>query len=133
VGGVVTPAQPLLVIVPSESKLDAEAWLDNKDIGFVRAGQAAEIKIDTFPFTRYGTVGGAVATVSSEAVQVENVGLVYSARVTVDRTVIQTEERPVQLMAGMAVSVEIQTGKRRIIEFFLSPLLRYSSESLRER
>jgi hemolysin D len=133
VGGVVTPAQPLLVIVPSESKLDAEAWLDNKDIGFVRAGQAAEIKIDTFPFTRYGTVGGAVATVSSEAVQVENVGLVYSARVTVDRTVIQTEERPAQLMAGMAVSVEIQTGKRRIIEFFLSPLLRYGSESLRER
>jgi hemolysin D len=132
-GGVVTPAQALLTIVPTESSLEVEASLENKDIGFVRVGQPAEIKVDTFPFTRYGTIAGSVATVSQEATQVENVGLVYSARVSLNRTVIDTEERRVPLMPGMAVSVEIQTGKRRLIEFFLSPLLRYSLESLRER
>lgn len=133
IGGVVTPAQPLLTIVPKGSKLEVEAWLENKDIGFVRSGQTAEVKVDTFPFTRYGTVAGTVTTVSEEAMEVENVGLVYSVRVALERTVVHTEERPVALMPGMAVSVEVQTGKRRIIEFFLSPLLRYSLESLRER
>src|SRR6202035_2765939 len=68
VGGVVTPAQSLVVVVPSDSRLEIEAMVSNRDIGFVRPGQAAEIKIDTFNFTRYGLLHGQVLSVSQDAV-----------------------------------------------------------------
>lgn len=133
VGGVVTPAQPLMVIVPRDNALEVESFIANKDIGFVYAGQEAQIKIETFPFTKYGTIRGEVQHVSSDAIQDENLGLVYAARVRVDRDTMQVEEKTVHLSSGMAVTVEIKTGKRRLIEYFLSPLLRYKDETLRER
>ena len=133
VGGVVTPAQALMVIVPSDNPLEVEAVLDNKDIGFVSEGQQAEIKIETFPFTRYGTIEGKVSSVSGDAVVDEKKGLVYSARVSLDKTHLQVEEKLVRLQPGMAVTVEVKTGNRRVIEYFLSPLLRAGDESLRER
>src|SRR5262249_56109911 len=68
VGGVVTPAQALLVVVPSDSRLEIEAMVSNRDIGFVRSGQEAEIKVDTFNFTRYGLLRGEVLSVSRDAI-----------------------------------------------------------------
>ena len=133
VGGVVTPAQPLLVIVPGDNPLEVEAFLENKDIGFVRAGQAAEIKLETFPFTKYGTIPGKVIQVSSDAIQDEKRGLVYAARVKLDKATLQVDGKTVNLTPGMAVTVEIKTGKRRVVEYFLSPLMQYGDESLRER
>jgi hemolysin D len=133
VGGVVTPAQPLMVIVPSSGPLEVEAWIENKDVGFVQAGLPAEIKVDTFPFTRYGTVAGEVLSVSADAVPQERAGLVYGARVSLDDTALRTEEGEIRLRPGMAVSVEIKTGERRLIEFVLSPLLKAWQESGRER
>lgn len=133
VGGVVTPAQPLLVIVPGDNALEVEAFLENKDIGFVRAGQAAEIKLETFPFTKYGTIPGQVMQVSSDAIQDEKRGLVYAARVKLDKATLQVDGKTVNLTPGMAVTVEIKTGKRRVVEYFLSPLMQYGDESLRER
>lgn len=133
VGGVVTPAQPLLVIVPSDNPLEVEAVLDNKDIGFVNAGQPAVIKIETFPFTKYGTIDGTVSSVSGDAVADEKKGLVYVARVGLARTQLQVDEKRVNLQPGMAVTVEVKTGNRRVIEYFLSPLLQAKDESLRER
>ena len=132
-GGVVTPAQTLLVIVPRGATLEAEAWLENKDVGFVRLGQRVEVKIETFPFTRYGTVSGTVASVAAEAVQVENVGLVYPIRVTLERAAIEADGRMTPLLPGMALTVEVRTGERRLIEYFLSPLLRAARETGRER
>ncbi len=133
IGGVVTPAQPLLVIVPGENVLEIEAMLPNKDIGFVKPGQIAEIKVETFPYTEYGTLHGTVTQVSTDAIQDEKQGLNYATRVRLDRDVIRVENRSVRLTPGMAVTVEVKTGTRRVIEYFLSPLLRYGSESLRER
>jgi membrane fusion protein, hemolysin D len=155
VGGVVTPAQQLMTIVPADSTLEAEAMISNRDIGFVSAGQSAEIKIDTFNFTRYGLVHGKVTSVSQDAIvrdkpadkqngtkpagalseTSEPAGqeFVYSARVSLDETQMQVEDRMVGLAPGMAVTVEIKTGTRRIIEYLMSPLLRYKQESLRER
>ncbi|MDP2831690.1 MAG: HlyD family type I secretion periplasmic adaptor subunit [Pseudomonadota bacterium] len=133
VGGVVTPAQPLMVIVPGENPLEVEAFVENKDIGFVHGGQVAEVKIETFPFTKYGTLQGSVAQVSSDAIQDEKRGLVYAARVKLARTSLEVDGKTVNLTPGMAVTVEIKTGKRRVIEYFLSPLMQYSDESLRER
>lgn len=133
VGGVVTPAQPLLVIVPNDNPLEVEAYVENKDIGFVHAGQAAEVKVETFPFTKYGTLRGKLMQVSSDAIQDEKRGLVYAARVKLDKTTLEVDGKIVNLTPGMAVTAEIKTGKRRVIEYFLSPLMQYRDESLKER
>ncbi len=133
VGGVVTPAQALMVIVPKENVLEVEAMLPNKDIGFVNPGQEAEVKVETFPFTRYGTLHGKITQVSSDAIQDDKLGLIYSTRVKLARDTLRVENKTVRLTPGMAVTVEVKTGTRRVIEYFLSPLLRVTSESLRER
>jgi hemolysin D len=154
VGGVVTPAQSLLVVVPSDSRLEIEAMVSNHDIGFVHAGQQAEIKIDTFNFTRYGLLHGQVLTVSQDAVirdrqqdrasdrqlgsqndssEPKGQDLNYSARISLDRTQMQIDDGMVNLSPGMAVTVEIKTGSRTILSYLLSPLLRYRQETLRER
>ena len=133
VGGVVTPAQQLLVVVPYEHQLEVEAMVENKDIGFVKRGQPVEVKIETFPFTRYGLIDGRIVSVSNDAVQLEKGGLVYPARIALARSVIQVEGQPVKLAPGMAVTAEIKTGTRRLIEFFLSPLLKSVQETARER
>jgi hemolysin D len=133
VGGVVTPAQQLMMVVPRGSALDVEAWIENKDIGFVKAGQTVEIKVETFPFTLYGTIEGKVASVSDDAIPQEKAGLIYAARVSMARSTIHVEDKQVNLAPGMAVSVEVKTGTRRVIEYFLSPLLKSTKESIRER
>jgi len=154
VGGVVTPAQQLMAVVPADSHLEIEAMVSNRDIGFVHVGQAAEIKIDTFNFTKYGLLHGTVLSVSQDAITREKPQdktgnqpssaesetsepkgqeLVYAARVSLDRTQMQVEHRLVNLAPGMAVTVEIKTGQRKVIDYLLSPLLRYKQGSLRER
>jgi hemolysin D len=155
IGGVVTPAQQLMLVVPADSRVEAEAMIQNRDIGFVAPGQKAEIKVDTFNFTKYGLLHGEVITVSQDAMVRErpsdktnpaksNAALsetsepqgqefVYAARVSLEHTRMQIEGKLVDLAPGMAVTVEITTGRRRIIEYLLSPLMRYQHESLRER
>ncbi|HYM04409.1 MAG TPA: HlyD family type I secretion periplasmic adaptor subunit, partial [Stellaceae bacterium] len=154
VGGVVTPAQQLMVIVPADSRLEVEAMVSNRDIGFVHDGEPAEIKVDTFNFTRYGLLHGEVLTVSQDAVAREKPGdksnastrnaqpdtsepqgqeLVYAARISLSATQMMIDDKPVNLSPGMAVTVEIKTGSRRVIEYVLAPLLRYKQASLRER
>jgi hemolysin D len=155
IGGVVTPAQALMVVVPTGAGVEIEAMVLNKDIGFVHDGDDAEIKIDTFNFTRYGLLRGKVITVSQDAMMRDkpanqNNGerqpgqsartseppgqeLLYATRVSLDKTSMKIDDRMVELTPGMAVTVEIRTGQRRVIEYLLSPLLRYKQESLRER
>jgi hemolysin D len=154
VGGVVTPAQALLAVVPLDNHLEVEAMVSNRDIGFVHAGQAAEVKVDTFSFTRYGLLHGEVINISQDAItrdkpqdksndktpgsetassEPKGQEMNYAARVSLDRTKMQVDHKLVNLSPGMAVTVEIKTGKRRIISYLMSPLLRYKQEMLRER
>jgi len=133
VGGVVTPAQELMRIVPDERVLEVEAFFQNKDIGFVKEGQAAEIKIDAFPFTKYGTIDAKIQTLSNDAVSDNDMGLIFTARIKMEESTIKLEDKTVRLSPGMAVSVEAKTGTRRLIEYLMSPLLRYKDESVRER
>jgi len=154
IGGVVTPAQALAVVVPQDSHLEIEAMVPNRDIGFVHVGQDVEIKIDTFNFTRYGLIHGKVLTVSQDAIvkdkppeksndeiqgaptttsEPKGQELVYAARISLDQKQMQVEDSIVNLSPGMAVTAEIKTGSRSIISYLLSPLLRYKNESLRER
>lgn len=132
VGGIVQPAEPLMVIVP-DGNIEVEAKVLNKDIGFVHEGQTAEIKLEAFPFTRYGSIPGKIVDLSNDAVQDENLGPVYTARVSMDRNFMNVDGKQVTLTPGMTATVDIRTGQRRIIEFILSPLLRYQQESLKER
>lgn len=132
-GGVVTPAQQLMIVVPQDHPIEVEAQVENKDVGFVKEGQPVEIKVETFPFTLYGTIRGQVLSVSDDAVPIEKVGLVYTSRVSMERSTIQVEGKQVNLSPGMAVTVEIKTGQRRVMEYFLSPLLKGLKESVRER
>ena len=143
-----------MVIVPSDSHLEIEAMVSNHDIGFVHAGDEVEIKVDTFDFTRYGLLHGQVLSISSDSIvrdaperQVERQvagaanassepkgqELTYAARISLDRTQMQVEDKMVNLSPGMAVTAEIKTGSRRIISYLLSPLMKYRQESLRER
>lgn len=133
VGGVVTAAQPVMVIVPSEDKLEIEAIVPNKDIGFVKVGQEAVVKIESFPYTRYGYLTGKVKTVSFDAVQNEDLGLVYTALISLDQDTLNIDGKPVRLDAGMNATAEIKTGKRSVISYLLSPLQTKVDESLRER
>lgn len=133
IGGVVTPAQELMVIVPKDQKLEVEAMLLNKDIGFVHENQAVEVKIDTFNFTKYGVIHAKVNTISSDAVQNEDLGLVYAMRLNIEKNEVYVDNQQVKLTPGMQVTAEVKTGTRRVIEYLLTPLLRYQNESIRER
>ena len=154
IGGVVTPAEALAVVVPADSELEIEAMVSNRDIGFVFTGQDAEIKVDTFNFTRYGLLHGRVAGVSRDAIartgyeepsrtvpnrlqgstsQPNGEEPAYAARIVLDRAQMRIEGKPVRLLPGMAVTVEIKTGSRRLISYLTSPFARYRQEAFRER
>ncbi|MCG9693809.1 HlyD family type I secretion periplasmic adaptor subunit [Vibrio sp. Isolate22] len=133
VGGVVQPAQALMVIVPEGALLEAEVMVLNKDVGFVYNGQHVEVKVDAFPYTRYGTLAGKVVNVSKDAVENEQLGLVFPTRVNLTENNILVEDQYVPLQAGMSINAEIRTGDRRVIDYLLSPLQQYQSEALRER
>lgn len=133
IGGVVTPAQELMKIVPYEDALEAEVKIQNKDIGFVKVGQTVHVKLEAFPFTRYGTIPGRLKKLSLDALEDEHLGLVYLARVSLDRATLTVGDNTVILGTGLAVSAEIKTGRRSLISYFLSPLVQQSSEAFRER
>lgn len=132
-GGVVQSAQALMVIVPEVAQLEAEVNILNKDIGFIVPGQSVEVKIHSFPFTKYGTISGKVLHVSRDAVEDDKQGLVFPARVELLEDRILVDDHWVSLNAGMSLQAEIKTGRRRIIEYILSPLQQYQAEAIRER
>ena len=133
VGGVVQPAQQLLIIAPRDDRLEVEAMVLNRDIGFVQPGQRAEVKLETFTFTRFGLIGGEVVSVSADAIPDERRGLVYAARIRLDRESLSVNGRETPLVAGMTTTAEISTGQRRVIDYLVSPLARYGHEAMRER
>jgi len=133
IGGVVEAAKPVMVVVPSGGTLIAEVKVLNKDAGFVRAGQPAAIKLEAFPFTRYGTVPGRIESISSDAVEDEKLGLVYTARVLLGRETLLRDASMVPLTAGMAVTADLQTGRRSILSYLVSPIDEARLQAGRER
>lgn len=133
IGGVVTTAQPLMTIVPLGEQLEIEAMVSNKDIGFISEGQDVTVKIEAFPYTRYGYLTGKVKYLSFEAVQDEKLGLVFPVTIVMEKSHLTIEKKEVSLIAGMAVSAEIKTGERRVIDYLLSPLRKLIDDSFKER
>jgi hemolysin D len=132
-GGVFTPAQVLLVLVPDDAEVTAEVVLENKDVGFVRQGQEATIKLETFPYTRYGTVQGNVLSITADAVQDEKRGAIFPASLVLNQSALNVDGKRIKLAPGMNLTAEIKTGKRRVIDYLLSPVQQHMDESLKER
>lgn len=133
IGGVVEAAKPLMVLVPAHGGIEVGARILNKDVGFIHLGQEAAVKLEAFPFTRYGTVPGRVRSISRDAVQDKELGLVYIATVTLERSSIEADGGRVALSPGLAATVDIRTGTRRIISYLLSPLQTSIAQAGRER
>jgi len=133
VGGIVPATQPLMLIVPNEDRIEVEAMVQNKDIGFVKEGQTAAVKVEAFQYTKYGLVPARVTHISRDAFKDEKMGLLYSVIVALDKSYMTVNGRDVKLNPGMSVGVDIKTGDRRVIEYVLSPLIQLQRESLRER
>lgn len=132
IGGVVSPQKDLMTLVPLDLSLRVEAMVTNRDIGFVHPGQSVSVKIDSFPFTTYGLILGTVETVSRDSIAVQG-EYMFPVQMTLVKSVIAAGGRAVPLTPGMTVSSEIIVRKRRIIEYFLDPVIRHWSESMRER
>lgn len=132
-GGVVTPAQALMQIVPEPADLEIEAWFRNQDVASLGAGQPVVVKIGAFPFTRHGTLAGTLLGIAPDALDDGQHGLRYAAHVELARTWFNVDGRRAALLPGMAATVEVNLGRRRVAEYLLGPLLRYRDEALRER
>jgi len=150
IGGVVPAAQTLMVIVPDRRIVELEAYVANKDIGFLREGQNAQVKIDAYEYSKYGTIRAMVTHISRDAVDFSAGGagqavtpagnnsadiksLMYAVKVSLQQSDIWVDGKKMPLFPGMSGSVEIKTGERRVIEYFLSPLITHGHESLQER
>ena len=149
VGGVVQPAQALMIIVPDDAKVVVEANIMNKDIGFIREGQAVRVKLEAFNFTDYGIVPGVVESISRDAIDMSQPGqqaqrdeqgrvqpqqgLVYATRIRLNKRSIRVRGREQIIGPGLAAQAEIKTGERRIIDFLLSPISKTIDEAGRER
>lgn len=132
IGGVVNAGQQLAQIVPEKVPLYVDAALDNQDIGFVKPGQRVVVKVATYPFQRYGYLEGTVENISPDAIQDDKKGLIYKAKIKLNDDK-SSKQNQLKLLPGMNISAEITTGQRRIIEFFLDPLMTKADESLKVR
>ena len=159
VSQVVTTGQQLMLVTPNEGPLQVQALVANLDIGFVKLGQDAVVKVDAFPFTRFGVLSGKVIGIASEAVDEQEAkrslanatsavnsanapapsalgqpeSFVFPVTVALDESAMKIDGAMITLTPGMTASIEIKTGSRRVIDYFLSPLAKVISESLRER
>ncbi|MCT7375558.1 HlyD family type I secretion periplasmic adaptor subunit [Chelativorans salis] len=133
IGGIVTAGQELMMVVPDEAALEAEVKVLNKDIGFLLPGQPVELKIESFPYTRYGTVKGKILHVSRDSVTDEQLGLIYPAHIRLSARAIAVDGKDVLLATGMQVTAEIKTDSRRVIDYLLSPLMDHQHNAMRER
>ncbi|WP_186024903.1 HlyD family type I secretion periplasmic adaptor subunit [Burkholderia gladioli] len=131
-GGVVTTAQSLMEIVPDDA-VEVEATVENKDVGFLKIGQHAAVKLDAFPYTRYGILDGTVVDLSNDAVQDRKLGLAFTVRVRLQSNRMWIDNRWISLTPGMTVKAEIKTGKQSVAHYLLGPLVEGVQESMHER
>lgn len=132
-GGVVNSTEPLLSIIPANEPLIIKANALNKDIGFLMVGQEVSIKIDTFNFQKYGKLDGKLFYISSDSIKDEQHGEIYEIKVEPKQTTLLVEGEQKSIEPGMSVTAEIKTGKRRVIELFIYPIIKYLDEGLSVR
>lgn len=132
-GAVVQAAEPLLSIVPEGTPMEIEAWMENRDVGFVHPQQAVEVKVEAFNFQKFGVLQGKVREISADSIEDKQRGQIYRVMISLDTEKLYMDKKELPIYPGMNVSAEIKTRKKRIIDFFLEPFQTYKSEALRER
>ncbi|NQY51958.1 MAG: HlyD family efflux transporter periplasmic adaptor subunit [Campylobacteraceae bacterium] len=133
IGGVVTPAEKLISIVPKNSPLIVKVNVLNRDIGFIKKDMDCKIKIDTFSFQKYGFLEGKIINVGKFSLTDEQLGDIYEVKIEPNGKTLKVEGKERYLEAGMSVTAEIKVGKRRVIEFFIYPIIQYMDEGLSVR
>lgn len=133
VGGVVTPAEKLLTLIPKGVPLIIKATVLNQDIGFVTKEMEVAVKIDTFDFQKYGLIHGNVKHIADDAIEDEKLGPVYEIAITPSDTTLKGEGKTLSIHPGMSVTAELKVGKRRVVEFFIYPMIKYLDEGLSVR
>ena len=133
VGGVVTPAEKIMTIVPKNASLQIKAKVLNQDVGFIEKGMPVSIKVDTYNFQKYGILNGKVTVVSPNSIKDERLGDIYEVYIEPKNTTLLVEGKEQKIKYGMTTTNEIKIGKRRIIEFFIYPLIKYMDESIKVR
>ena len=133
IGGVVTPAEKIMTIVPKDATMLIKAKVMNQDVGFIESGMPVSIKVDTFNFQKYGILDGDVTVVSPNSIEDEKMGPVYEVYIEPKNTILMVEGKEQSIKYGMSTTNEIKIGKRRIIEFFIYPLIKYMDESIKVR
>ena len=128
----VSPAEELLQIIPQHSALEVSAIVTNRDIGYVHEGQAVAIKVDTFSFTEYGYLHGKIIDIAEDAIEDNTLGLVFKIIVSLNSNTLSGTKEAI-VTPGMSVTIEVKTHKRRMIEYFLNPLIKGLKESFKER
>jgi hemolysin D len=156
VGQVVTSGQEIMRVVPQDSKLEVAAYIANRDIGFVSVGQEAVVKVEAFPFTRYGSIRARVKRIARDAIPAPDASaiegdptrssnttgfaggertqnLVFAVVLEPEVSTISVDGLDQPLTSGMAATVELKTGARRLIEYVFSPLVEVASHAMHER
>ncbi len=133
IGGVVQPAEKIMTIVPKDASKVIKAQVMNQDVGFIESGMPVSIKVDTYNFQKYGILDGVVTVVSPNSIEDERLGPVYEVYIEPKNTTLLVEGKEQTIKYGMSTTNEIKIGKRRIIEFFIYPLIKYMDESIKVR
>lgn len=133
VGGVVQPAEKIMTVVPKDAKKIIKAQVMNQDVGFIEKGMPVSIKVDTYNFQKYGILDGVVTVVSPNSIEDEKMGPIYEVYIKPKNTTLLVEGKEQTIKYGMSTTNEIKIGKRRIIEFFIYPLIKYMDESIKVR
>ncbi|RBQ29553.1 HlyD family type I secretion periplasmic adaptor subunit [Aliarcobacter vitoriensis] len=132
-GRVVQSGEVIMELIPTSSALEVEAKVLNRDIGFVHLGQEVKVKIDSFKFTKYGYIDGIVTNIAKSSILDEKLGEIYPVLIELKNDTMKIDDNYIKLMPGMTCSVDIKIGKRRLIEYIISPMIRYKDEALREQ
>lgn len=130
---VVQSGEVIMKLIPHNTPLEVEAKVLNKDIGFINIGQKVKVKLDSFKFTKYGYIEGEVINIEKASILDENLGEIYPVIVRLNTDIMKVEDKYIKLIPGMTCSVDIKIGKRRLIEYIISPMIRYKDEALREK
>jgi len=136
-GSVVREAELLFTLVPLGGTLEAEVQIDSQDIGYLKVGDEAHVKLDAYPFQRHGTLTAALRTISEDAFRRENnpgagMDAYYSSRISLKSLQLKNMAERSKLLPGMTLTAEIQVGKRSVMSYLMWPLMKAFNESIRE-
>ncbi len=134
-GSVMREAETLITLVPANAPLRVDAQVQSRDVGFVGVGDKVRVKLEAYPFQRFGTIEGKLDVVSPDSVDVkegDNTNVVFKAEVTLDETAWQIAARGIKLRAGLIATAEIKAGDRSIASYVLDPIVQTTHEALRE-